>query len=126
MANKNGGINWGDGDINGTSLVGYLDNLPWSFEESVARLKSYSGQDPTEATDGYKVSVEFYGTFNGEPFSIYDYKCDKELHIGGRGVNVGQLKEMLRYALDNCDPEPYVAKMYYDEGFGTQHSWGRS
>lgn len=115
-------IIWSDGARGGTSLQGYLDNLPWSFEESVARLKTLSGQDPTAASDKYKTSVEFGGTFNGRPFTLYDYKEGRQLHIGGTSKNyIPALKQHLLEQLKTVAPTPYTATEYYDDR--CTHRW---
>lgn len=54
----------------GTSLRGYLDPRPRSFQETIGRLITLSGQDPTAQTDEYKTSVEFQGTYQGAPFTL--------------------------------------------------------
>lgn len=102
----------------GTSGQGELAS-PYGFEETVARLIALSGQDPTRLSDHYKVSVEFVGALNGEVFTLYDYKCSEELHIGGRsGLDVAGLNSELVRLLATVDPVPFTAKHYY-EGKGT-------
>lgn len=124
MNNK---ITWNpDADINGTSLRGYLmeREWPWSFEETVARLTALSGQDPAEKA-GDKTSVEFIGQFNGETFTLYDYKGDNCIHIGGgRGTDVGRIRELVRAALEAVPPAPYRAVVTYDET--RAHGWSAS
>lgn len=116
-------ITWGDCDIAGTSLQGYLDS-PYGFEETVARLKALSGQDPTEGGDGYKVSVEFVGQFNGQPFTLYDYKGDNEIHIGGRDKRfVPALQKALVAAMASVVPAAYTATLHYDETEGQTHGF---
>jgi hypothetical protein len=113
-------IDWKDVPISGTSLRGYL-NTPWSFEETVARLVSLSGQ-PAESADMEKTSVQFVGTFNGEVFTLYDYKEDREIHIGGHPkLRVDALNEVLIAQLEAVEPAPYAAAEYYDQQEG--HQW---
>jgi hypothetical protein len=112
-----------DADLNGTSLQDYLmkGEWPWSFEETVARLITASGQNPP-ANDGYKVSVEFIGTFNGKVFTLYDYKEDRELHIGAHNQDdIRGLTAAVRDALSAVEPSPYEAREYYDKERG--HRW---
>jgi hypothetical protein len=109
--------------INGTSLRGYL-RTPWSFEETVARLVTLSGQDPTARTDGYKVSVEFTGLFGGDVFTLYDYKGGGCLHVGGRSLDVKALETELVSLLRTVEPTPYSATINYDESAGATHGWG--
>jgi len=118
-------INWRtDINISGTSLVGYFCDDPKVFEETVAKLITLSGQDPTERSDGYKTSVEFVGTYKGEAFTLYDYKGDHRLHIGGRGdLNLRAFILTLQDELKNVVPTPYTAKQYYDEVRGKIHSY---
>lgn len=112
-------------DANGTSLRGYLDNVPLPFTSIVARLKTLSGQEPAEGGDAYKVSVEFKGTFNGHVFTLYDYKGDDTIHIGGHGgLDVDGLKSELAERLRVTQPSPYEARRHYDGSRGTRHGWG--
>ena len=88
---------------------------PYSFTETVARLKAASGQDPTALSDQYKVAVEFAGTYRGEPFTLYDYKCSEDIHIGGtQNLNVGLLVLELLKILDDTAPVPFRAPQYYE------------
>lgn len=106
--------------ISGTSLRDYL-NTPYSFEETVARLVTLSGQ-PAESTDEEKTSVHFVGTYKGQVFTLYDYKEDREIHIGGGPkLDVAGLQADLLEALENVTPTPYQARKYYDEQVG--HHW---
>ena len=119
-------LTWGIDDaasFYATYLRGYLDS-PFSFEETVARLITLSGQDPTADTDQYKVSVEFVGLFNGHKFSLYDYKEDREIHIGGNDeLDVEGLTKALLSGLATVEPTPYQANEYYDQELG--HGWPR-
>ena len=120
------GLTW-DGmlSIDGTSLHGMFEPLPFSFEETVARLITLSGQAPeTMNTDAYKVSVEFTGTFNGHTFTLYDYKGDRALHIGGRdGLPVKALILWLTEALQGVQPTDYTATEHYDDSDGLVHGF---
>lgn len=117
-------IRWIIGNASGTSLRGYFDPLPYSFAETVARLKTLSGQDPTTAGDGYKTSVEFSGTFKGQPFTLYDYKGDRSLHVGGTSaLDVAGLLAALRVGLGMVVPSPYSATERYDDVDGHTHGW---
>tara|TARA_R110002020_G_scaffold397276_1_gene607391 strand:- start:1345 stop:1797 length:453 start_codon:yes stop_codon:yes gene_type:complete len=118
----------GGADINGTY---WRRNLEWidsnwtiSFEELVARLITLSEQDPTTQTDYYKTSVEFVGTYKGEAFTIYDYKGDMQLHIGGTDrLDTPSLIQHLRDTLYTCSPTPYTAQIHYDSHAGEVHEW---
>lgn len=130
MARKKSGLVW-DENVSpvATSLQGYLfEGLPtepaWTFEETVARLITLTGQPATEQTDQYKVSVEFIGTFEGKVFTLYDYKEGRELHIGAAEKDVrwmSRLKEAIFAALKEVEPTPYQADEYYDRNEG--HGW---
>lgn len=96
----------------GHSLRGYLDT-PWSFEETVARLAALSDQEPALATVDGKVSVQFHGTFHGCTFSLYDYKQDYRLHIGGTdALDTVALAAALRAALETVRPRSYDALLH--------------
>lgn len=66
--------------IGGTSLRGYLTG---KFPEMNTKLQAMSGQTGECDIDG-KVTIEFVGSINGETFTVYDYKGEREpLHISG-------------------------------------------
>lgn len=103
-------------DINMTSFRAmYHPAAGWAFEETVARLLAASEQDAMAAGDGYKVSVEFTGRFNGQVFSLYDYKGGGQVHIGGHdALDVRGLVAALDAALAAVEPKPYRATVHYD------------
>lgn len=69
--------------IYGTALRGYFET-PWTFEGTVRRLTNVSHQDPEQAAAADdKLTVLFIGRFGGHVFTLYDYKGDGRLHIGG-------------------------------------------
>ena len=119
---QHAGVEWkADADIDGTAYRTMLGQS-FEFEETVARLLTASGQDATEQGDGYKVSVEFVGTFEGHVFTLYDYKEDREIHVGGHPeLNVRGLLDALKVLLDGVPPTPYKTTEHYDERVG--HSW---
>lgn len=104
----------------GGSLRGYYES-PWSFEETVARLITASGQSG-KSRDGDKTSIQFDGIFNGLPFDLYDYKEDRAIHVGSsREFPVHELTVELTAMLAAVEPTPYSAQEFYDEKKG--HSW---
>jgi hypothetical protein len=111
-----------DVEIAGTSFRGFLSLGELGFQETVARLITLSGQTPVGSGDG-KTTVEFAGTFRGKAFSLYDYRGDQELHIGGGpALNVDALREALTAALKGVQPTPYICTdtgHYYDNA----HQW---
>ncbi len=108
-----------EGDCMGTGLSGYL-KTPWSFEETVARL--LGAGFVRQPGDEYKCSVEFIGTFKGQTFTLYDYKEDRELHIGSAtDIDVEALTAELLPLLTAATPQPYEADEYYSDCKG--HSW---
>lgn len=107
-------------DTCGTSLRGYLVS-PYPFEETVARLYALTEQRPA-SVDMEKVSVEFVGQWQGAVFTLYDYKEDRELHIGGHsGLDVAGAQSAVLAALAAVTPRPYQAAEYYDACQG--HRW---
>jgi len=102
-------IEWRAGEMTGTSRVGLWQPLPYSFAETVARLITVSGQYPIY--DGYKSSVNFWGRYRGQQFTIYDWKGeDDNLHIGGRTTMTDQMfKELIvALTLELVDVEPHA------------------
>ena len=61
----------------GTSLIGYLKGA------KPADINKVVGAYYSEG-DGYKTLYEWAFTINGHVFTIYDYKGDRDWHIGGR------------------------------------------
>lgn len=108
----------------GTSLRGYL-RTPWSFPETVARLITLSGQQQDGTCgDAYKTSVEFVGTADGRVFTLYDYKGDGQIHIGGAaGLDADRLTESLVAHLADAAPADYEAALNYDDLNGRRHGW---
>ncbi len=83
-------------DITGTGRRAVLVPTTLSFQELRDRLALLSGQAITTFLDG-KCGFYFVGTFEGEPFTLYDYNRDNLLHIGGRdALNIGGLTQYLR------------------------------
>jgi hypothetical protein len=112
-------IDWTVGPFSVSWLLAYYES-PWSFEETVARIITASGQPP-KSGDDYKVSVEFEGRFKGQRFTLYDYKEGRSIHIGGNDkLDVVGLVAQLTFDLDAVRPTPYRAKEYYcdKEGHG--------
>lgn len=68
-----------------------------SFEKIVACLYEMSGQPIFQQGDDYKMIFCVNGTYDGEPFTLYDWKGDRSVHIGGSDrLNVdGLIKELL-------------------------------
>ena len=117
-------LTWSNERAGGTWLRGYYTpKAGWSFEDTVARLKSLSKLDPNDGCDFEKVSVEFTGRFNGELFTLYDYKGGRSLHVGGRDhLNVDALSAALDTALAAVPPAPYTAGFHSDE-YWVSHGW---
>ena len=109
-------------DVLNTAFRSYLDNLPWSFEEVVARILAVSHQPIFDQTDRCKMSFEARGQFEGSAFTLYDYKEDRRIHIGGpAGLKVEELKSALRPVLAHATPAPYEARIHY--GRGGTYQW---
>lgn len=113
-------IDWSEPTFTESSLQGYYLS-PWSFEETVARLITASGK-PAESDDQHKTLVCFEGSFDGQRFTLYDYKEDRRLHIGGSAeLDWRELSEELTKELKKVEPTPYTAKEFYDQK--GEHSW---
>lgn len=117
-------IRWTKQIPSGTSLLGYYTQSLWSFEETVARLITASGQE-IESPDEYKCSFQFSGFFNGKVFTLYDYKEDRTIHIGGNDpLILLTIQEHITFALLAVEPSFYIAKEYYDQKIGHSYMGG--
>ncbi len=100
-----------------TAFRDYLNNAPWSFEETVGRILTASGQPIFDQTDCCKMSFEARGVFDGGAFTLYDYKGDTRIHIGGfANLKTQELKEVLQQVLADTHPTPYEARIRYGQG----------
>ena len=94
-------------DARGTCFQAYFptDN----FQETVAKLITASGQQDSFANEqGCKCTIDFMGTWRGQPFTLYDYKFDECVHIGGREqLDVQGLCAELEKVLEPVVPTPY-------------------
>lgn len=104
-------------DTLNTAFRSYLDDLPWPFEETVARILAVSHQPIFDQTDRCKMSFEARGKFEGSVFTLYDYKGDRRIHVGGPAdLKVEDLKKALRQVLADPTPVPYEARIHYSQG----------
>lgn len=116
-------LDWTGGSRGMTWLRGYFRVPELSFEETVARLAGLSGQTPAALADGDKTSVEFEGTFDGQPFTLYDYKGGSGLHVGGSDdLDLHGLLGALTTAVRAAQPVPYMAVVPQEWG-GHPHHW---
>lgn len=98
-------------------------NIFW-FEQVVGRLYNVSGQEIFEQGDEYKLSFEVIGSYNGKPFTLYDWKGDKCVHIGGKDdLDVIGLRKELSTLLKNTKEKPFTAKLHYDHCIGCSYSY---
>ena len=116
-------IKWlANADVSGTWQRGYFDS-PWGFAETVARLLTASGQHEHDRLDD-KTSVEFVGIYNGHVFTLYDFKANRRLQIGGKaGLDVDGLQLELARALASVQPMPFDAHERW-AGRKTRYGWG--
>lgn len=105
----------------GTYFIEYLET-PYTFEEAVARLYTLAGYDIFEESDGDKTSFHITCVYGGNAFSLYDYKEDDEIHIGGRREwNMVGFIDSLLQLMSQTIPTPYRAKCYYSDCH--KYSW---
>lgn len=88
------------------------ENAYFSFPEMVGRLRSLCDydifDDPIE-----KTSFNVIGTYKGNTFTLYDYKGDHNIHIGGYKGKL-DVSELIRILADNikktqpCTYEAYI------------------
>lgn len=102
-------------DVFGTSFKGYLAT-PYAFEETVARLYSLANYDIFSGCD-HKSSFQISCKFRGNVFTLYDYKEDSLVHIGGHDdLDVELLIINFLLVLQLTKPKEYVTKLkYYDD-----------
>lgn len=102
-----------DRDINNTSFRGYLPS-PYSFQETVGRLYTMAGDDMFRDCDD-KCSFHITGMLENTVFTLYDYKEDDLIHIGGHeNLRIDQLIIYLNMMLKVTEPTPYVAQYHYE------------
>jgi len=110
-------------ETNGTSFRAMFTS-PWSFEETVGRILRSSGQTIFANSDEYKVSFEAVGLFNGEVFTLYDYKGDFGVHIGGHDeLDFKGLHNWLVNLLADTIPSNYSAMIHYNGDRGKRYGW---
>ena len=98
--------------LSGTHLLAYL-HTEFPFEETVARLYNLSDQD-IFAYQEEKCIFELMGKYDGEPFSLYDYKGDQRIHIGGRDtLDVTELSKHLVKLVNKTKPKFFTARSVY-------------
>ena len=113
-------------DENADSSGHFLDYItpPYPFEESVARLYALAGYEIFDCTDEFKLSFNASGTYKGKPFSIYDWKCDNLLHVGGKDdFDIVSFKKDIVKLMKTVKPKHYEAKYYYNNCYGPTHSY---
>lgn len=132
-----------DLDISETSLVGYLYpnellksdfykklkyKIPQneydetlkictlSFEEVIARLYNLTNIDIFNEGDSYKSSFQIIGKYKNRIFTLYDYKEDMCIHIGGQeNLELDGLRKELDLMIMSNEPKPFTTKCHYSE-----------
>lgn len=75
-------ITWNEGETGGTSFTGvYLDVKELGGFKAVTNRLITLGAIDAGVSD--KVTHEFKGVLDNRIFTLYDYKGDREFHIGG-------------------------------------------
>lgn len=111
-----------DLSVDGTSFRLMLHNY-YTFEAAVARLYQLAGYNIFEKTDGEKSSFGITGQFNGKIFTLYDYKGDRRIHIGGYpdlDADIYSLQKLLLEMMANITPKNFEATSPYT---GETYSW---
>jgi hypothetical protein len=96
------------------------------FEEVIARLYTLTKNNYNMFDEGdkYKTSFLIIGTFQGEVFTLYDYKADNNVHIGGNSnLNVNDLTIELVKLIEITQPTNFTAEYYYDEFSGKKYEY---
>ena len=105
-----------DVDLNGTHLLGYLDH-PYLFAQALSRLyylADYNIFADRNRGDIYKSSFGINGSYEGKRFSLYDYKDDERIHIGGDdNLNLDGLKHQLLCMMETANEPSFVTHSNY-------------
>ena len=114
-------------DINNTSFIDYY-TPSIKFEEIVARLNTIGIKNNInifDNADKYKTTFELDGKYGDNVFSLYDYKSNNMIHIGGHKgkLDVAGLKKHLDSVLFDNEPTNFTQKYYYDDSEGNTYSY---
>jgi hypothetical protein len=100
-----------------------------NFNEIVAKFNRI-GKDnninifDNKFCDEYKISFLLSGKYKGEVFTIYDYKGDECIHIGGKNtLDIKSLIKELNELIKMTEPLEYKAKYHYDSYNGKEYSY---
>lgn len=99
------------------------------FNETVAKLNRIGNDNninifDNQYSDGYKESFSLTGLYKEEVFTLYDYKADQCIHIGGNdNLDIKNLISELNELLKNTNPLEYTAKYHYDNSDGIEYSY---
>ena len=117
------------GNFEDTSLIGYYAEEHSTFIETVGRLVgrlTELGHGIFDKTDKFKSSFDINLELQDDDgkkicfFTLYDYKEDFELHIGGNSntrLYLREIGETLDNMLYNTNPVDYSARTYYNAGY---------
>ena len=88
-----------------------------SFENTFGKIRVFGGKNVSYGGDNS--TFEFIGTYDGQQYSLYDYKNDRNVHIGGGAkLNVSGLKTFLLKQLDEIKTfEPFFAADEDDDDY---------
>ena len=99
----------------------YSETKNDSFEKLVAILNQIGHDNninifKNDYCDYNKLSFCLYGTYKGEPFDLYDWKCDCSIHIGGtENLDIHGLCDELHEIIKNTQPLSYKMNCHYDD-----------
>lgn len=92
-----------------------LKILDLTFEEVVARLYNLSKQEIFEQGDNCKLSFLVNGFYKNSPFTLYDYKGDFDIHIGGKEeLDIDGLRKELDDLIMATNPKSFKTNINYD------------
>lgn len=97
--------------------------LDYTFEETVAKLVTLAvGYPLFETGDQYKTSFHLCGKYNGNVFTLYDWKGGDHIHIGGNNnLDVDGLITELKSLLDQTPPTSFTAYLNYEDCDGVEY-----
>jgi hypothetical protein len=86
----------------------------WTFERILAGINAIANQVIFDDGNFDKSSFTAEGTYKGKYFSLYDYKGDRSIHVGGGNeLDVKGLVDELNKLIKLAEPKPFSCRCSY-------------